>query len=55
LDIHFTVGTSTKELRLLPRKMPPQAYEASQYVVPRAAAFFSASGAAISQEVLSKI
>jgi hypothetical protein len=26
---------STKELRHLPRKMPPQAYQTSQYVVPR--------------------
>jgi hypothetical protein len=25
----------TKELRHLPRKMPPQAYQTSQYVVPR--------------------
>jgi hypothetical protein len=24
-----------KELRYLPRKMPPQAYQTSQYVVPR--------------------
>jgi hypothetical protein len=24
----------TKELRHLPRKMPPQAYQTSQYVVP---------------------
>jgi hypothetical protein len=28
-----------------------QAYQTSQYVVPRAAAFFSASGAALSQEI----
>jgi hypothetical protein len=28
-----------------------QAYQTSQYVVPSAAAFFSASGAALSQEV----
>jgi hypothetical protein len=38
---------STKVLRRLPRKMPPQAYQTSQYVVPRGAAFFSASGAAL--------
>jgi hypothetical protein len=25
----------TKDLRHLPRKMPPQAYQTSQYVVPR--------------------
>jgi hypothetical protein len=29
----------TKELRHLPRKMPPQAYQSSQYVVPRAGIF----------------
>jgi hypothetical protein len=28
-----------KELRLLPRKMPPQAYQTSQYVVPRGGIF----------------
>jgi hypothetical protein len=39
LDIHFTVGASTKELRYLPRKMPPQAYQISQYVVPRGGIF----------------
>jgi hypothetical protein len=37
----------TKELRHLPRKMLPQAYQTSQYM----AAFFSTSGAALSQEV----
>jgi hypothetical protein len=37
-----------KELHHLPRKVPPQAYQTSQY----AAAFFSASGAALSQGVL---
>jgi hypothetical protein len=30
----------TKELRHLPRKMPPQAYQTSQYVVPRGGIFF---------------
>jgi hypothetical protein len=29
----------TKELRHLPRKMPPQAYQTSQYVVPRGGIF----------------
>jgi hypothetical protein len=28
-----------KELRHLPRKMPPQAYQTSQYVVPRGGIF----------------
>jgi hypothetical protein len=42
----------TKDLSHLPRKMPPQAYQTSQYVVRRgAAAFYSASDAALSQEV----
>jgi hypothetical protein len=40
----------TKELHHLPRKMPLQAYQTSQYMVPLAA-FFSASGTALSQEV----
>jgi hypothetical protein len=31
--------------------MPPQAYQTSQYVVPRGGIFFSASGAALSQKV----
>jgi hypothetical protein len=39
-----------KVLRHLPRKMPPQAYQTSQYAVPRRG-IFSASGAALSQEV----
>jgi hypothetical protein len=30
----------TKELHHLPRKMPPQAYQTSQYVVPRGGIFF---------------
>jgi hypothetical protein len=29
----------TKELRHLPRKMPPQAYQTSQHVVPRCGIF----------------
>jgi hypothetical protein len=29
----------TKELRHLPRNMPPQAYQTSQYVVPRGGFF----------------
>jgi hypothetical protein len=29
----------TKELRYLPRKMPPQVYQTSQYVVPRGGIF----------------
>jgi hypothetical protein len=29
----------TKELRHLPRKMPPQAYQTSQYGVPRGSIF----------------
>jgi hypothetical protein len=37
----------TKELRHLPRKMPPQAYQTSQYVVP-CGGIFLASGAALS-------
>jgi hypothetical protein len=29
----------TKELRHLPRKMPPQAYQTSQYIVPHSSIF----------------
>jgi hypothetical protein len=39
LDIHFTVGTSYERLRHLARKIPPQAYQTSQYVVPRGGIF----------------
>jgi hypothetical protein len=35
LDIHFTVELPAKELSHLARKMPLQAYQTSQYVVPR--------------------
>jgi hypothetical protein len=39
LDIYFTVVTPYEELRHLPRKMPPQAYDTSQYVMPRGGIF----------------
>jgi hypothetical protein len=39
LDIHFTSELPTQELHHLPRKMPPQAYHTSLYVVPRGGIF----------------
>jgi hypothetical protein len=39
LDTHFTVGTSYEIAAPLLRKMPPPAYEMSQYVVPRGGIF----------------
>jgi hypothetical protein len=41
MDSHFTVRTSTEELRHLLRKMPPQACQTSKYVVPRSGIFLS--------------
>jgi hypothetical protein len=32
LDIHFTVGTSYERAAPLAEKMPPQAYQTSQYM-----------------------
>jgi hypothetical protein len=46
----FAPQRPTKELRHLPRKMPPQAYQTSQYVGPTGG-IISSSGAALLQEV----
>jgi hypothetical protein len=39
LDVHFTVGTSYERAAPLVEKMPPRAYQTSQYVVPRGGIF----------------